>query len=120
MGEWNHFDITARGKAVTIALIGKTVIPGATIPSIPDRGRLAFQHHGSKKDGAWTGPPSLVQFKNVYIKRLDEPASKTAKVRALLIIGGHDHDASFYGLFQGYDELDRLPVVSGATATLPG
>jgi type 1 glutamine amidotransferase len=116
VGEWNHFEITVKGKTVTIALNGKTVIPGATIPSIPDRGRLAFQHHGSKKNGAWVGPPSLVQFKNVYLKRLDEPASEIAKVKALLITGGHDHDASFYGLFHGYDELDRLPVVTSATA----
>ena len=116
MGEWNHFEITVKGKTVTIALNGKTVIPGATIPSLPDRGRLAFQHHGSKKDGAWAGPPSLVQFKNVYIKRLPEPDTRAAKVKALLITGGHDHDAAFYGLFQGYDELDRLPVVTSATA----
>ncbi|MFO0959856.1 MAG: ThuA domain-containing protein [Isosphaeraceae bacterium] len=116
VGEWNHFEITVKGKTVTIALNGKTVIPGATIPSMPGRGRLAFQHHGSKKDGVWTGPPSLVQFKNVYIKRLDETASATSKVKAMLITGGHDHDAAFYGLFDNYDEFDRLPVVISATA----
>jgi type 1 glutamine amidotransferase len=116
VGEWNHFEITVKGKTVTIALNGKTVIPGATIPSIPDRGRLAFQHHGNKKDGVWAGPPSLVQFKNVYIKELPESGLKTAKVKGLLITGGHDHDAAFYSLFQGYDELDRLPVVTSATA----
>lgn len=70
VGEWNHFEITVQCKTVTIALNGKTVISGATLPSIPARGRLAFQHHGSKKDGVWVGPPSLVQFKNVYIKEL--------------------------------------------------
>jgi type 1 glutamine amidotransferase len=116
VGEWNHFEITVKGKTVTIALNGKIVIPGATIPSIPDRGRLAFQHHGNKKDGVWAGPPSLVQFKNVYIKELPESGLKTAKVKGLLITGGHDHDAAFYSLFQGYDELDRLPVVTSATA----
>ena len=116
VSEWNHFEITVQGKTVTIALNGKTVIPGATIPSIPDRGRLAFQHHGNKKDGVWAGPPSLVQFKNVYIKRTDEPAAITPKVKALLITGGHDHDAAFYGLFDGYDGLDRLPVLTSATA----
>jgi type 1 glutamine amidotransferase len=116
LGEWNHFEITVKGKTVTIALNGKTVIPGATIPSIPDRGRLAFQHHGNKKNGVWAGPPSLVQFKNVYIKELPGPALSAAKVKGLLITGGHDHDAAFYGIFQGYDELDRLPVVTSATA----
>jgi hypothetical protein len=71
IGEWNHFDITVKGKTVTVVLNGVTVIPGATIPHMPASGRIAFQHHGSRsKDGVWTGPPSLVQFKNVYIKEL--------------------------------------------------
>lgn len=37
-------------------------------------------------------------------------------VRALLITGGHDHEASFYGLFEGYDDLDWLPVDTSANA----
>src|SRR5262249_10565842 len=48
VGEWNHFEITVKGKTVTVALNGKTVIPGATIPDLPERGRIALQHHGSK------------------------------------------------------------------------
>jgi hypothetical protein len=72
VGEWNHFEITVKGKTVKVELNGKTVIPGATIPDLPSRGRIAFQHHGSKgKDGAWNGPPSLVQFKNIEIKELN-------------------------------------------------
>ena len=46
------------------------VIPGATIPDLPARGRLALQHHGGRKDGQWTGPPSLLQFKNLFIKEM--------------------------------------------------
>jgi hypothetical protein len=69
VGEWNHFEITVKGKTVEVVLNGITVIPGATIPDMPETGRIAFQHHGSRnKDGEWAGPPSLVQFKNVYIK----------------------------------------------------
>lgn len=119
VGQWNHFEITVKGKTVSVALNGKLVIPGATIPSIPDNGRIALQHHGSKnKDGAWTGPPSLVQFKNIYIKELnvDSAARGPRAVKGLLITGGHDHDASFYTIFDGVKELDGLPVVSSATA----
>jgi hypothetical protein len=73
VGEWNHFEITVQGKTVKVELNGKTVIPAATIPDLPARGRLAFQHHGGKgKDGAWNSPPSLVQFKNIYIKELSK------------------------------------------------
>jgi type 1 glutamine amidotransferase len=119
VGEWNHFEITARGKTVTVVLNGKTVIPGATVPDLPARGRLAFQHHGGKnKQGAWTGPPSLVQFKNIYIRELPpaDRVSRAGAVRALLITGGHEHETSFYTLFHGYDDLPRVPVTSSATA----
>jgi type 1 glutamine amidotransferase len=120
VGQWNHFEITVKGKTVNVVLNGVTVIPKATIPTLPDRGRIAFQHHGGKnKDGAWTGPPSLVQFKNIYIKEL--PASSSAgavpdKVRALLITGGHDHETAFYSLFEGYKDLGSIPVAASATA----
>jgi hypothetical protein len=71
VGEWNHFDITAKGKTVTVVLNGVTVLEGATIPDIPAKGRLALQHHGGKNSaGEWAGPPSLVQFKNIEIKEL--------------------------------------------------
>lgn len=70
VGEWNRFEITVRGKTVTVVLNGKTVIPGATIPDLPARGRLALQHHGGERDGKWNSPPSLLQFKNIFIKEL--------------------------------------------------
>jgi len=71
VGEWNRFEITVKGKTVTTVLNGVTVIPGATIPDLPARGRIAFQHHGGKgADGKWNSPPSLLQFKNVYIREL--------------------------------------------------
>ena len=129
VGQWNHFEITVKGQTVKVVLNGQTVIPGATIPTLPAHGRLALQHHGGKKpDGSWSGPPSLVQFKNIYLKEL--PATDTAErppdlgrprpgagaVRGLVITGGHDHETSFYSLFDGYNDLARLPVTSSATA----
>jgi len=70
VGEWNHFEITAHGNSVTVVLNGKTVIPKYEIPKLPERGRIALQHHGAKKDGKWVSPPSLLQYKNIYIKEL--------------------------------------------------
>jgi type 1 glutamine amidotransferase len=119
VGQWNHFEITVKGKTIRVALNGKTVIAGATVPDLPDAGRIALQHHGSKnKDGAWTGPPSLVQFKNIYIKELNATASRGSKgsVRGLLITGGHDHEASFYTIFDGCKDLRSLPVTTSAAA----
>jgi hypothetical protein len=70
VGEWNRFEITVRGDTVNVVLNGRTVIPGAPIPDLPARGRIALQHHGAKRDGRWTSPPALVQFRNIFIKEL--------------------------------------------------
>jgi hypothetical protein len=73
VGQWNRYEITVRGSTVKVVLNGKTVIPGAEIPGLPPRGRIAFQHHGGKdRNGNWNSPPSLVQFKNVFVKELDK------------------------------------------------
>ena len=37
---------------------------------VPATGPIALQHHGAKKDGVWTSPPSLVQFRNITIREL--------------------------------------------------
>jgi hypothetical protein len=39
---------------------------------VPAEGPIALQHHGSwdAKAKRWTSPPSLVQFRNIYIKEL--------------------------------------------------
>jgi hypothetical protein len=70
VGEWNAFEITMKGDRLTVVLNGITVIENAQLPGVPARGRIALQHHGQKKDGVWTGPPSLVQFRNISIKEL--------------------------------------------------
>lgn len=70
VGEWNQFEITTRGKTVTVVLNGKTVIDKANLPDLPDRGPIILQHHGAKRDGKWTSPPSLVQFRNISVKEL--------------------------------------------------
>jgi 3-keto-disaccharide hydrolase len=70
VGQWNRFEITVRGKTVRVVLNGKLVIPGAEIPELPQSGRLGLQHHGGKRNGEWAGPPSLVQYKNIFIKEL--------------------------------------------------
>jgi type 1 glutamine amidotransferase len=37
-------------------------------------------------------------------------------IRALLITGGHDHDAAFYSLFRDLKEINELPVDTAANA----
>lgn len=70
VGQWNRFDITVRGQSVNVTLNGQLVIDQANIPNLPAEGPIVLQHHGSKKDGKWAGPPSLVQFRNIAIKEL--------------------------------------------------
>jgi hypothetical protein len=71
VGQWNRFEITVRGKAISVVLNGKTVIPETEFPDLPARGPIELQHHGSIRNGQWTSPPALVQFKNIYIKELN-------------------------------------------------
>lgn len=71
VGEWNRYEITVRGKTVTVVLNGKTVISAAQISDLPPRGRIGLQHHGGKRDGKWNSPPSLLQFRNIFIKELN-------------------------------------------------
>jgi len=70
VGEWNEFEITVRGDRVSVVLNGILVIEEARLPGLPPRGRIALQHHGSLKDGKWTSPPSLLQFRNIRLREL--------------------------------------------------
>jgi hypothetical protein len=70
VGEWNHMQITVKGQTVRTVLNGVPVVE-ATIPDLPPTGRIGFQHHGAANEaGEWTGPPSLIQFKNITIREL--------------------------------------------------
>ena len=71
VGEWNRFDITVRGRTVTVVLNGRTVLPAVELADLPARGPIVLQHHGGKRGGQWVSPPSLVQFRNVFVRELD-------------------------------------------------
>src|SRR5262245_21385796 len=71
-GEWNSFEITMKGDRLSVKLNGEEVISNAQLPGVDPQGPIALQHHGSwnEKNKSWNGPPSLVQFKNIYVKEL--------------------------------------------------
>ncbi|MCF7974519.1 MAG: DUF1080 domain-containing protein [Phycisphaerae bacterium] len=71
VGQWNRFEITVRGDRVTVVLNGIQVIDQAQLPGMAASGPIALQHHGGKdSQGKWNSPPSLLQYKNIYIKEL--------------------------------------------------
>ncbi|MCH9021929.1 MAG: DUF1080 domain-containing protein [Planctomycetes bacterium] len=72
VGQWNRMDINMVADRVTIQLNGKVVIGDAQIPGIPMSGPIALQHHGGrdKRTGKLSPASSLIQFRNVYIRRL--------------------------------------------------
>ena len=71
IGEWNTFEITVRGDRMTVQLNGQLVIDDAQLPQIPARGPIGLQHHGAMTDGRWTSPPSLIQFRNIFVRELE-------------------------------------------------
>ncbi len=70
IGEWNTFRIQMKGNILTVDLNVKRVLDNAELPGVPEKGKIALQHHGDKRDGEWVSPPALVQFRNIYIKEL--------------------------------------------------
>jgi len=76
VGEWNRFEIIMIGDRLTLILNNKMVLENAQLPEVPEKGRIAFQHHGGvNKDGSYKPASSLVQFRNIWIKEL--PSSNT-------------------------------------------
>ena len=73
-GEWNTFEITMKGDRLSVKLNGETVIENAQLPGVAKAGPLALQHHGAwnAKKGEWTGPPSMIQFRNIFIQELPD------------------------------------------------
>jgi type 1 glutamine amidotransferase len=47
---------------------------------------------------------------------LSLPRPGAGAVRGLVITGGHEHETSFYTLFDGYKDLAGMPVATSATA----
>ncbi len=68
VGEWNTFEITMRGDRLTVVLNDITVIENAQLPGVPEKGKIALQHHGGMRNGEYSPASSLVQFRNISIK----------------------------------------------------
>lgn len=72
VGEWNKCIIIMVKDRLTVIMNNKMVIKNAQLPDVPEKGPIAFQHHGGKnKDGVFSPASSLMQFRNVYIKELN-------------------------------------------------
>jgi hypothetical protein len=71
IGEWNTSEITVRGQFMTIKINDYLVIDRIHLNEMPESGPIGLQHHGGMRDGEWVSPPSVVQFRNIYVKELD-------------------------------------------------
>ncbi|MDX1681379.1 MAG: DUF1080 domain-containing protein [Akkermansiaceae bacterium] len=71
VGEWNRFIIRMVGDRLTVNLNGKTIIEDVPLPGVPESGPIGLQHHGGlEEDGSYNNASSLVQFRNLYLKKL--------------------------------------------------
>jgi type 1 glutamine amidotransferase len=89
-----------RGRVLCIAL-------GHELAAMQERAFISTFARGTEwaATGAVTLPADL-----------GESRPKKDAVRALLITGGHDHETTFYSLFDGYRDLAPIPVASSITA----
>jgi hypothetical protein len=72
VGQWNLFDITVIGDRITVVNNGITVINNALFPGLDISGPIGLQHHGgiNPETGKLNGASSLIQFRNIRIKKL--------------------------------------------------
>jgi hypothetical protein len=84
VGQWNSMDVTVVGDRVTVMLNNKIVIENAQIPGLPASGPIGLQHHGgvNPKTGELGPASSLVQFRNVLIRKLPRNATAGPKTDA--------------------------------------
>jgi hypothetical protein len=63
-----------KGEHLSVELNGKKVIEGVRLPGLPESGPIGLQHHGglNKKTGQFSPASSLIQFRNLYVKKLDK------------------------------------------------
>lgn len=77
-GEWNTFEITLKRDRIWVKLNDKEIITNALLPDVPKAGPIGLEHKGKLDPRRsivpgripWREPPSLVQFRNIYIKEL--------------------------------------------------
>ena len=80
VGEWNQFVIVMVQDRLTVMLNNKLVLENAELPDVPERGRIALQHHGGRnKDGTLSPASSLIQFRNIWIRELPEAEQKASE-----------------------------------------
>jgi hypothetical protein len=80
VGQWNSMDITVIGNRVTVMLNNKLVIEDAEVPGLPESGPIGLQHHGgvNAKTGEFSPASSLVQFRNLLIRKLPPGSARPA------------------------------------------
>ncbi|MEX2381543.1 MAG: DUF1080 domain-containing protein [Opitutales bacterium] len=73
IGEWNSFVISMVDDRLSVILNGQLVIDDAQLPGVADSGPIALQFHGgyNADTGEYGDATSLVQFRNIYVKRLE-------------------------------------------------
>src|SRR5262249_40084183 len=99
------------GPVLTASRHGKGRVVGLALGHNPSalNERLAAALFAGGPEGTATGAVPLPPQ-----RAPSRPAP--GAVRGLLLTGGHDHEASFYSLFEGHEDLDWLPVDTATNA----
>ena len=99
-GDWNHYEITARGRRITVALNGQTIVDG-NLNDVTNR-EVLRGHPGMLRESghiALLGHWSHVEFRNIFIQELPRVETDNAPPEGFTaLFNGHDLEG-WQGLF---------------------
>jgi hypothetical protein len=76
IGQWNSYDITLAGDRATILFNDRVLLENAQVPVLAASGPIGLRHDGGldPQTGQFRPPTSVVQFRNILIRKLPRKA----------------------------------------------
>ncbi|MCL5279092.1 MAG: DUF1080 domain-containing protein [Planctomycetes bacterium] len=83
VGQWNSCDITLVGDRATVLFNDKVMLENAQIPVLAASGPIGLRHDGGldQQTGQFRPATSVVQFRNILIRKLPRGAGQQASTR---------------------------------------
>ncbi len=120
VGDWNHYEITALGRRITVVLNGQTIVDG-NLNDVTNRDILRG-HPGMLRDSghiALLGHWSHVEFRNIFIKELPRAETDNTPPEGFTsLFNGHDLDG-WEGIVADPPQISHMTADNIAAARGP-